>query len=114
MFPGVFMGMPLQGKWWIVALYFVGWVCNILGEEFWWRGFMLPRQELTHGRYTWIVHGVLWAVNHLFQKWTLPVLLITALIYAYGVQKCKNTWITVIVHGLLNLTALVVIITGVI
>ncbi len=50
--PGEFMGMALKGEWRIVALYFVGWVFNILGEEFWWRGYMLPRQELTHGRWT--------------------------------------------------------------
>lgn len=81
--PGEFMGMALRGQWWIAALYFLGWVLNIFGEEFWWRGFMLPRQELTHGRWTWLIHGILWTANHLFQKWSLPVLFPTALFYAY-------------------------------
>ncbi len=111
--PGVFMGMPLKGKWWIVAAYFIGWVINILGEEFWWRGYMLPRQELAHGRYTWLVHGVLWAAHHLFQKWTLPILLPNALVYAYVSQTRKNTWIPTIVHGIGNFIPLVVITIGV-
>jgi membrane protease YdiL (CAAX protease family) len=112
--PGEFMGMALRGKWWIVALYFLGWVFNILGEEFWWRGYMLPRQELAHGRWTWVVHGILWGANHLFQKWTLPVLLPLSLFVAYGAQKVKNTWVMIIVHGLMNLAPLVVIVIGVV
>jgi membrane protease YdiL (CAAX protease family) len=111
--PGEFMGMPLSGRWWIVALYFLGWVFNILGEEFWWRGYMLPRQELTHGRWTWVVHGLLWGANHLFQKWTLPVLFPTAFLFAYGAQKAKNTWVTIIVHGVMNLAPLAWIVFGV-
>jgi membrane protease YdiL (CAAX protease family) len=112
--PGEFMGMALQGKWWIVALYFLGWVFNIFGEEFWWRGYLLPRQELTHGKWTWIVHGILWGANHLFQKWTLVLLVPTAFLFAYGAQQVKNTWVPIIVHGLMNLTPLIVIILGVI
>jgi len=112
--PGEFMGMALKGMWWIVLLYFLGWVCNILGEEFWWRGYMLPRQELTHGKWTWVVHGTLWGANHLFQKWTLPVLFPSALLYAYAAQKVKNTWMLIIVHGVMNLTTLVLIVIGVV
>jgi len=41
---------------------------NIVGEEFWWRGYILPRQELQHERFTWVVHGILWAFFHAF-KW---------------------------------------------
>gem|GEM_PF-2187334 len=39
----------------MLAVCAVGWLCNILGEEFWYLGFMLPRQELTHGRLAWLV-----------------------------------------------------------
>ena len=112
--PGEFMGMALKGKWWIPALYFLGWVFNIFGEEFWWRGFMLPRQELAHGKWTWLVHGILWTCNHLFQKWTLLMMLPAALFWAYGASKVKNTWVFVIIHGLMNFTPLVAIIIGVV
>jgi hypothetical protein len=41
--PHDFMGLPLQGAWWIPAYYAVVMlVCNIGGEELWWRGYVLP------------------------------------------------------------------------
>jgi len=30
-----------------------------LRRELWWRGYILPRQELAFGRWTWIIHGLL-------------------------------------------------------
>lgn len=39
------MGVRLKGQWWIAVIYFIGWGLNIFGEEFWFRGYMLPRQE---------------------------------------------------------------------
>ena len=45
------MGILLKGKWWIVLGYLGGLFFNIFGEEFWWRGYILPRQELVMGKY---------------------------------------------------------------
>lgn len=61
------MGIPLPGAWWFV-IYYAVWllVLNIFGEEPWWRGYVLPRQELFFGRATWAVHGVFWSLFHLF------------------------------------------------
>jgi membrane protease YdiL (CAAX protease family) len=42
-----------------------------VGEELWWRGYVLPRQELAFGRATWVIHGILWSVIHLFMQPTL-------------------------------------------
>ncbi len=58
--PGTFMGTSVHGQWGYAVAYFLGWLCNILGEELLWRGFMLPRQEVSYGRWAWLVHGVLW------------------------------------------------------
>jgi len=56
--PKEFMGIPLHGAWWILVYYAVViLVCNIGGEELWWRGYVLPRQELAFGRATWVIHG---------------------------------------------------------
>jgi hypothetical protein len=45
------MGIPLQRAWWILVYYAVVMlVCNIGGEELWWRGYVLPRQELAFGK----------------------------------------------------------------
>lgn len=111
---GEFMGVALKGKWWIAIVYFVGWMLNILGEEFWFRGYMLPRQEAAYGEWAWSVHGLIWALNHLWQLWTLVILLPYSFLWSYIIQKGENTWIPIIVHGLGNLIPLVVIVIGVI
>jgi membrane protease YdiL (CAAX protease family) len=41
-------GGVIVGRWELVALYFVALFFNIVGEELWWRGYILPRQELAH------------------------------------------------------------------
>ena len=50
---GVLFEMPLLGKWWLLIVYLIGWFLNIAGEEFWYRGWMLPGKkwllENTHG-----------------------------------------------------------------
>ena len=43
-------------------------VINIFAEELWWRGYILPRQELEHGKLAFLVNGVLWSLFHMF-KW---------------------------------------------
>jgi membrane protease YdiL (CAAX protease family) len=111
---GEFMGVSLKGRWWIAVVYFVGWVVNILGEEFWFRGYMLPRQEAAYGDRAWILHGALWALQHLWQLWTLVIFLPYSFLWSFIIQRGKNTWIPIIVHGLANLVGLVVIVVGVI
>lgn len=75
---------------------------NIFGEEFLWRGYVLPRQELTHGKYTWIVQGILWTFSHLFQWWLLLAILPGVLALCYVAQRQKNTWPGIIAHFINN------------
>jgi membrane protease YdiL (CAAX protease family) len=81
----------------IIVLFF-----NIVGEELWWRGYILPRQELTHGKITWLIHGILWACFHMFKWWAVPFMLITCLIIPFVAQKTRNTWPGMINHIIIN------------
>lgn len=50
---------PLSsGRYWLLAVWFVFWIFNIMGEEILWRGVMLPAQEKIFGKQTWIVQGM--------------------------------------------------------
>jgi membrane protease YdiL (CAAX protease family) len=71
---------------------------NILGEELFWRGMIFPRQELRHGKRTWILHGLIWCVSHAFQYWLLPPILLGSLALAWTVQRTRSTWVGVIAH----------------
>jgi membrane protease YdiL (CAAX protease family) len=92
-----------EGRYWLLLVWAPYWILNILGEELFWRGVMLPRQELAFGKYTWIVHGFGWGLFHIAFGWQLMITLIPLLfIQSYIVQKTKNSWIGVIMHGGLN------------
>lgn len=111
---GVFMGMPLKGQYWVVLVYTVGWFFNIFGEEFWFRGYILPRQELAFGRAAWLVNSLMFTINHLWQPWIMLAILPSVLLLVYIVQRRKNTWISIIQHGFVNIGLLFVLIEGVI
>jgi membrane protease YdiL (CAAX protease family) len=109
-----FLGVPLLGNWWIAFVYFfVALGFNIFGEEFWWRGYILPRQELALGRWTWVVHGVLWCLFHIFWKWNLLMLLPTCLAVSFVAQRTKNTWPGIIVHYIFNSLFLIPLVKGI-
>ncbi len=63
--PFFFKNMPLNDKhFWILYVWPLFFFFNIFGEEFLWRGYIQPRQELLNKKHTWIVHGLLWALWH--------------------------------------------------
>lgn len=111
--PTELLGVQLEGRWWIVGLYFLVLCFNIYGEEFWWRGYILPRQELQHGKWTWLIHGILWNLFHVFWKWNLIALLPQTLSLSFVVYKTKNTTHGIIVHWINNGLGLVLILLGV-
>lgn len=92
-----------KGRYWLLLVWIPYWILNILGEEILWRGVMLPRQETVFGKHTWIVHGFGWGLFHIAFGWQL-LLTLTPLIFiqSYIVQKTKNSWNGVIMHGGLN------------
>jgi hypothetical protein len=57
----------------------------IFGEELWWRGYIVPRQEQARGRWTWAIHGMLWFL------WQALALLPICLAVPYVAQRRQNT-----------------------
>ena len=115
--PASFMGLPLKGQWWIPAYYLaVLLVGNIAGEELWWRGYLLPRQEMVHGSSTWVIHGALWAAFHLFFQttaWEMVRMLPTCCPLAFVAQHKNNTWPGMVGHTFGNSGLLLQILHGV-
>jgi membrane protease YdiL (CAAX protease family) len=111
--PGILMGMPLAGKWWVAVVFVAGWILNIFGEEFWFRGYILPRQELAMGGRAWIANGLMFGFNHIWQPWNLLLIVPSALVGAFIVQRRRNTWILIVMHGLMNLSLVVVVVLNV-
>jgi membrane protease YdiL (CAAX protease family) len=106
-------GGTLRGNWDVAVLYFVMLCFNIVGEELWWRGYILPRQELSHGKWTWLLHGCLWALFHAFKYWDLIGLLPVCLIISFAAQRMKNNWPAFIAHYVFNGLGIVVVLAAV-
>ena len=103
----------LRGNW----LPFIGMAVllffNIAGEELWWRGVVLPRQELAFGKSTWVIHGIMWAFFHIFKWWDVLNLLPITLSIAFVSNRLKNTTTGIFIHGVTNGIALIPLLLGV-
>jgi len=83
---------------WLPMFFF-----NIVGEEMLWRGYILPRQELEHGKYAWVVNSGLWLLFHAcFGRDLILILLPILVVVPYVAYKTKNTSIGIFTHALLN------------
>ena len=116
--PDAFMGLPLHGQWWIAFYYlFVLVFGNIAGEELWWRGYLLPRQEAASGSTAWLLHGTLWAAFHLFFQataWDMIRMMPTCCALAFVAQYRKNTWPGIVAHSVANSGLLIQIVHGIV
>jgi membrane protease YdiL (CAAX protease family) len=111
--PGTLFEMGLRGRWWLIPTYFIGWLLNIAGEEFWYRGWMLPRQEAAFGKSAWIVNALMFTFQHFLFPWNFLTILPGALFVVWVVQRRRNTWLSIIQHGFMNLAPFVYIVLGV-
>jgi membrane protease YdiL (CAAX protease family) len=102
-------GGAIHGRWDIAILYLLVFFFNVAGEELWWRGYILPRQELAFGRRTWWIHGLMWACFHVFKWWDILPLLPMCLLTGYCAQRTRSTWGGLIGHTLSNGLTLITI-----
>jgi membrane protease YdiL (CAAX protease family) len=90
----------LVGAWWFFALVVVQAIFNtILGEEFLFRGVLLPRMEGVFGRWSWVANNVLFALYHVHIPWVMPNAFLTGLLYTYPAYRYRSTWMSIIVHS---------------
>src|SRR5215217_5930509 len=90
----------LVGAWWFFALVVVQAIFNtILGEEFLFRGVLLPRMEGVFGRWSWVANSVLFGFYHVHVPWVIPNAVLTGLLYTYPAYRYRSTWMSIIVHS---------------
>ncbi|MBE0696263.1 MAG: CPBP family intramembrane metalloprotease, partial [Anaerolineaceae bacterium] len=106
-------GGVIKGRWDIVVLCIIMLFFNIVGEELWWRGYIFPRQELSTGRFTWLIHGLLWALFHVYKYWDIIGLLPVCFLISFAAQRLKTNWPGLIAHALINGLGILYIISAV-
>jgi len=99
---------------WMLLVWLWMFFFNIVGEEIFWRGYIMPRQELANGKYAWVMNSVLWGVFHISFGWDLLIIVIPALIILpYAVYKTKNTGVGIFIHGIFNGPMFVLVALGI-
>ena len=91
----------LVGAWWFLGLYVVNAIFNtILGEEFLFRGVLLPKMEGVFGKWSWLANGVLHGFYHFHQPWGIVGSVVSgAVFYAFPSWRFRSTWMGIIVHS---------------
>jgi len=88
------------GAWGWFGLIFVQSLFNAaLGEEFLFRGVLLPKMESVFGKWDWVANGVIFGLYHLHQPWGIPSSILTGLIYAFSAKRFHTTWFSIILHS---------------
>ena len=77
-------------------------------EEFYFRGYLLPRMEFA-GKWASLLHSFLFALYHVFTPWMILTRTIGMLPLIYAVKR-RNLYISIIVHIFVNM---IDVITGV-
>jgi membrane protease YdiL (CAAX protease family) len=91
----------LVGAWWFFALFVILAVFNtFLGEEFLFRGVLLPKMNGVFGKWDWVANGFLFGIYHLHQPWGIPGgILVGALLLALPAKYFRSTWMAVVAHS---------------
>jgi membrane protease YdiL (CAAX protease family) len=104
---GAFLESPeiqvqLVGAWWFFLLYFVSALFNtVLGEEFLFRGVLLPKMNGVFGKWDWVANGTLFGLYHLHQPWSILASIIDGiLLFALPSRVFRSTWMAIILHSL--------------
>jgi hypothetical protein len=99
-----------QGQWWLLGVLLVSQILNyFLGEEFLFRGVLLPKMEGVFGKYDWVANAVLFGLYHLHKPWMVLSILISALAISWPARRFRSNWMAIVVHGYEGVPGLVLV-----
>lgn len=102
---GTLLGSPdgrtfFHGNWtWFAVVVALALLNTVLGEELLFRGFLLPRMSRAFGRSDWIANGLLFAIYHVHQPWSVPSALIDTVVLAWPSRRWRSAWFGIVVHS---------------
>jgi membrane protease YdiL (CAAX protease family) len=93
----------LVGAWWFLGLYVFLSVFNVfLGEEFLFRGVLLPKMDGVFGKWNWLANSMLFAFYHVHLPWGILGNVVSSVFLAFPSWRFRSTWMAVIVHSAQN------------
>ena len=92
----------LVGAWGILGLFILMGIFNtVLGEEFFFRGALLPKMEGVFGKWDWLANGVLGTLYHVSMPWSWVGTTGGTWIFFYALpaRYFRSTWVSIINHS---------------
>jgi len=94
------MSPEYVGAWWLLGLVLVSNLFNhFLGEEWLFRGVLLPKMKGVFGKWDWVANLALFGLYHLNKPWESLGIFTSFLITGWASRRFQSNWIFVIVHG---------------
>jgi membrane protease YdiL (CAAX protease family) len=102
-----------RGAWgWFAVVVVLGIFNTVLGEELLFRGLLLPRMQGVFGRRDWIANGVLFALYHLHQPWSIPNTFVDGpFLLAYPSRRFQSAWVGIIAHSVQTPFFIIIVLT---
>jgi uncharacterized protein len=99
----------LEGAWQMLGLFAVlGLFNTVIGEELLFRGILLPKMGGVFGKRDWIANGVIFALYHLHQPWSIFSSIIDGIfLYAWPSRRFRSAWFGIIVHSMQSVVFIV-------
>jgi membrane protease YdiL (CAAX protease family) len=100
-----------KGAWWILGLFLITMLFNyFLGEEFLYRGILLPKMNGVFGKWDWVANGVLFGFYHLHKPHIIiSTVLLFGFLFAFPSKYFQSNWMAVIIHGTEGLLGLIIV-----
>jgi membrane protease YdiL (CAAX protease family) len=88
------------GQWWLLGVVLINNAFNyFLGEEFLFRGVLLPKMEGVFGKWDWVMNAVLFSAYHLHTPFAILGNIFITAPYIWACKYFRSNWFGVIVHG---------------
>ncbi len=95
--PLEFVSPGLAGRWDLLLLIMLGWLVNAhLGEEFLYRGALLPA---IRSRRRWLANAALYGLSYVYLPWTMPFRFLQGIVLARPAQRLRSLWPAIMARG---------------
>jgi hypothetical protein len=93
------------GNWWFVFYRWVilGFICNMVGEELYYRGMLMPKMKGVFGRWYWVANGFLFTLKHFYFYWNIVSIFPYDFGFAFIAGPIGSLPIAILSHWLSNM-----------
>ncbi len=100
-----------KGAWWLLGLLLISHLFNyFLGEEFLYRGILLPKMNKVFGKLDWFANGVLFGLYHLHKPHMfITSALVSGILFSLPSKWFQSSWMATIIHGIEGIFFLVLV-----